>query len=77
MNELDLNQVYPKLVDKNVFTEDEQREITLVGDRDKSKEVMISILSGKNEIKTFREFCTVLETTNPKLLTSFLLETAG
>ena len=65
-----------RLGDKAVLTILEQRAILREEKQELRGEILVEIISSKG-FSTFRQFCTVLETEFPHLLTQLLLDSTG
>ena len=64
------------LGDKGVLTRVEQSTINEEEKQEVRGEILVALVAGKG-FSTFRQFCTVLETAFPHLLTQLLLDSAG
>lgn len=73
VHDLDLNKVLPHLTQKGIFSYGEEREILLAGDVRARIDVFVELLSRKS-LDSFHEFCAVLETTCPRILTKLLFD---
>ena len=76
VRDLDVTKVLPKLLQQEVFNYSEQHEILLSPNPHQRAQVFLDLLSEKGP-EAFHEFCAVLEYSNPRLLTCFLLDSQG
>jgi hypothetical protein len=76
LRDLEVNRVLPRLIQNEVITQSEEKQIIESGDRKRQCEVFLDILTKKG-VGAFHEFCASLEESAPHLLTGFLLENPG
>ena len=76
INDLNVTQILPELMKRRIFSYTEERKILMPIDPRHRAELLIDLLEDKSE-QCIHDFCSVLQHTNPRLATSFALDSQG